>query len=322
MQSNLSKEALKAKAKALRTRLADMNIALTHQQALEAVAGLEGETSWSALAAKTPKMLNRAQVETLLRQRAPLITESKYGREPTLFAVLKTYYFKHDIEKSLCEQFANEYVNTLLDDVFVTQPGEEPKRAVRPVKASHFQAAAKTAEDEIALCNAETSDDAWLRALEAALRKLGKDETDVDELVYDVLGDQKASVVNNQGLREQLKNLFAWHRKYFDSDTGAQRAMLSDLEKHLGTRLPALAGVDNVKTSSKESPEVDDVHITIRPMKQLLDAGFAPEGIRLQAEKHLQGLQALGSEVEGKAEAIAATKQFIAELDAKIAADQ
>jgi hypothetical protein len=340
MQSNSSKEALKAKAKALRTRLADMSIALTHQQALEAVAALEGEQSWGAAAAKRPQTLNRAQVETLLKRRSPRLATPEHGREPTLFAVLKTYYFQHGIETPLCEQYANEYVQTLLDDVFGTASVKEPKTAGLPVKAAQFplvvearQAAeaqlhffsqmtvAKAAKDGIAPRDAEASNDTWLRTLEAALRKLDKDETDVDELVYDALGDEEASVVNNQGLAEQLETLFAWHRTYFDNDADARRAMLAELEKHLDIRLSASEGTHAGKSTLTHATETNEAHATIRPMKQLLDAGVPARQIRNQARQHLDALGSLPKGAEGRGEAIAATQRFIAELDAKVASD-
>lgn len=340
MQSNYSKEALKAKAKALRTRLADMNIALTHQQALEAVAALEGEQSWGATAARRPKTLSRAQVETLLKRRSPRLTKPEHGREPTLATVLKTYYFQHDIEASLCEQYANEYVQTLLDDVFGTASVKEPKTTGLPAKAAQSQVVAearraaeaqlhffsqmtvaKAAEDGIAPREAEASNDTWLRALEATLRERGKDEADVDELVYDALGDQEASVVNNQGMSEQLEALFVWQRKYFDNDASARQAVLSQLEKHLDIRLPASGGTSTVKPTSTHATEMNEVPATIRPMKQMLDAGFPARQIRDQAYKHLYALHLLPEGTEGRDEAITATQRFIAELDAKVASD-
>jgi hypothetical protein len=202
---------------------------------------------------------------------------------------------------------------------------KEPKTTGLPVKASQFQVAAearqaaRATQGGIAPGAAAVFNDAWLRALEAELRKLGKDETDVDELVYNVLGDAEASAVNNQGLGEQLETLFAWHRTYFDNDADAQRAMLLELEKHLDIRLSASEGTHAGKSTLTHATEMNEAHATIRPMKQLLDAGFPAEQIRDQAHQHLDALRSLPKGTEGRDEAIAATQRFIAELDVKVA---
>lgn len=64
---------------------------------------------------------------------------------------------------------------------------------------------------------------------------------------------------------------------------------------------------------------MDDVHATIRPLKRMLDAGVPPDGIRSCAERHLEALQALEPDVEGKDAAIAATRKFLASLPAAFA---
>lgn len=55
------------------------------------------------------------------------------------------------------------------------------------------------------------------------------------------------------------------------------------------------------------------MHQIVRPLKQLLDAGFPVEDIVREAEKQLVALETMlrTAEVEG---AIAATKEFIADL--------
>lgn len=287
MQSNTTEAAVKAKAKALRRRLQQMNVVLTHQQALEAVAALEGEKDWGALGAKQPVTLNRAQVETMLRHRSPLLAAERYGREPVVWLMAFKYYAPHFTEPGQAKRHADEYVQGLLDEVF------GPKEA------------------GVAYCE----DASWLQMLEETVRRQGKSEIDLDELIYEVAGDRAASDINNQGMRRQLEVLYAHHYQFDTTEAQAREAVLADLSQHLDISLSADA---NPLTSnqSRNPNTMDGVHLTIKPLKQLLDAGFAPEGIRLQAEKHLKDLQALGPQVEGRDEAIAATREFIASLPA------
>lgn len=213
MPSNITTAAVKAKARALRARLATMNIALTHQQAFEVVAALEGEKSWSAASARLPAALTRSEVESMLRYRTPALTHAQFGRAPALAHVLRAYGQARGLERAQCDQFAEDYLRGLLDQVFGAQQPREPGH------------------------DPGQSDEAWIAALEKRLREQGTLESDLDELVYDVLGDRDASSVNNQGMPEQLRALCAWHGQRSDDAQQTRRALLAELEQHLAVEL-------------------------------------------------------------------------------------
>lgn len=293
MPLNITTAAAKAKAKALRVRLAAMNIAITHQQALEVVAALEGEKSWGAASTGQPATLTRNETEAMLRYRAPPLAYAQLGRAPALAHVLRAYGQARGLERPQCDQFAEDYLRGLLDQVFGAQPA----------------------------CGLDQPDEAWLAALEKRLREQGTLENDLDELVYDVLGDRAASSVNNQGMAEQLRVLYARHAQRSGDVQRTRGALRAELEQHLAVALPAYESGHDWTAPSKDETDTDDVHATIRPFKRMLDAGFPPDGIRFFAEKHLKNLQALEPNARGKNAAIAATREFLASLPAAPAQD-
>lgn len=78
----------------------------------------------------------------------------------------------------------------------------------------------------------------WLQWLEAALRMAGIDESDLDETVHEFLDGETASVVNNQGLGEQLSALL----RYFGTKPGGgTNSMRINLVKRLELDIEGLS---------------------------------------------------------------------------------
>ncbi len=74
------------------------------------------------------------------------------------------------------------------------------------------------------------SDKHWLQWLEAALRMRDVTEVDLDDMVHDIMGEDEASDVNNNGLSSQLEAMLEWHSDPDSRTTNPRRDLVHHLE--------------------------------------------------------------------------------------------